>query len=293
MSNAFFGQYLLSKGIIDAQQLAKALTAQEVLNKKLGELAIEQNLLDENQVREILALQTKEDLFFGEGAQKLGCLTQAQVNELVKLQTERHVCLGEVIVKLGYLTKEQRDEALAEFIREQNKREKTLPPFSYIEVLKKERPFIEKFTAHTIRILQRMSGIFVKFDRYEAVNNTFELPEFSAQVDHFNEKGQRVIRYIILLDNAIAQTLHSKVCKRNSVDENEIPQNESICELLNIICCTSCTSFETFARLNASVPKLTSGAASFTFDTQETVILVYLVTPYGPVRFLLSFIWPE
>ncbi len=293
MSNAFFGQYLLNKGLINAQQLAKALTAQEVLNKKLGELALAENLLDEKQVREILALQTKEDLFFGEGAQKLGYLTQEQVDELVRIQSERHVCLGEVIVKLGYVTKEQRDEALTEFIREQNKREKTLPPFSYIEVLKKERPFIEKFTAHTIRILQRMSGIFVKFDRYEAVENPIELPEFSAQVDHFNEKGERVIRYMILLDDAIAQIMHAKVCKRNSVDEKAVSQDESLCELLNIICCASCNSCQIFAKLSASVPQRIQGKTSYTFDEKEIVILVSLVTPYGPIKCLLSFLWQE
>ena len=279
--------------MINAQQLAKALTAQEALNKKLGELALAQNLLDEKQIREILVLQTKEDLFFGEGAQKLGYLTQGQVDELVKVQSEQHVCLGEVIVKLGYVTKEQRDKALAEFIREQNKREKTLPPFSYLEVFKRERPFIEKFTAHTITILQRMSGIFVKFDRYEELKNIIELPEFSAQVDHFNEQGERVIRYIVLLDDAIAQIMHEKVCKRNSVDENKISRNESLCELLNIICCASCSSCQVFARLNASVPQLKEGGSSYTFDEKETVILVSLVTSYGPVKFLLSFIWQD
>ncbi|MCG2703866.1 MAG: hypothetical protein L6366_05810 [Candidatus Omnitrophica bacterium] len=291
MCDAFFGQYLLSNRIIDAQQLATALTAQEVLNKKLGELALEQRLLDGKQVREILALQTKEDLFFGEGAQKLGYLTQEQVDKLVKLQSRQHVCLGEVFLKLGYMTKEQRDEALTEFIFEQNKRDKALPPFSYIEAFKKERPFIEKFTAHTITILQRISGIFVKFDRYTAVKNTIELPAFSAQVDHFNEHGERVIRYIILLEDTIAQILHSKICKRNSIDENKSSRDESLCELLNIICCASCNNCQVFTHLNASVPRLISGVSSYSFDEKETAFLVSLVTPYGPLKFLLSFIW--
>ncbi len=289
MSDAFFGQYLLSKGIIDAQQLAKALTEQEVINKKLGELALAQNLLVEKQIREILALQTKEDLFFGEGAQKLGYLTQEQVDKLVKVQLEQHVCLGEVLIKLGYITKEQRDETLAEFIKEQNKRKKNLPPFSYLKILKKESLFIEKFTAYTIRILQRMSGMFVKFDHYEIVKNSIELPQFSTQVDHFNEQGERTIRYIFLLDDTIAQIIHKKTCKRNNVDENEVSINESLCELLNIICCSSCNSCQIFAKLNSSVPQLLKESSSYTFDEKETVLLVYLITPYGPVKFALAF----
>ena len=62
MGNEFFGQYLLSQGLLDAQQLAKALTAQEVLKKKLGELAIAKNMLEEQQVREVFDLQKKEYL---------------------------------------------------------------------------------------------------------------------------------------------------------------------------------------------------------------------------------------
>ncbi|MCK4993722.1 MAG: hypothetical protein KAS13_01580 [Candidatus Omnitrophica bacterium] len=291
MRDAFFGQYLLTKGLIDTQQLAKAITEQEVLNKRLGELAIAKNLLNEKQAREILVLQTKEDLFFGESAQKLGYLNQEQADELVKIQLERHVCMGEVIVKLGYVTKELLDKALDEFIREQNKRDKTLPPFFYLEVLKKERPFIEKFTFYTIRILQRMSGIFVKFDHYETSNNTLELSAFSAQVDHCNEQGDRVIRYILLLEDEIANIMHTKVCSRNNVDEHEVSREQSLCELLNIICCASCNSYQIFAKLNASVPHVLKGGSTYSFDKKETVILVSLVTPYGQVKCLLSFLW--
>jgi hypothetical protein len=290
MSAAFFGQYLLSKGLLNAQQLAKALTAQEVMNKRLGELALETKLLSEQQVQEILKLQKREDLFFGQGAQKLGYLSQEQVDELVQLQSERHVCLGEVIVTLGYLSKEKRDQALTEYIREQNKREKTLPPFSYLEVFKKERPFIEKFTAHTIKIVQRMSGIFVKFDQYKEVQHTIELPAFAAQVDHFDAEGNSAIKYIMLLDETIAQVMHAKICKRNDVDEKEISHKESLCELLNIICCASCNSCQMFAQLKASVPTaIAEGLSSYSFEEKETVILVSLVTPYGPLRIILSF----
>lgn len=191
------------------------------------------------------------------------------------------------------MAKEQRDEALAEFIREQNKREKTLPPFSYLEVLKKERPFIEKFTSHTIRILQRMSGIFVKFDQYTEAKNPIKLPAFAAQVDHFDMQGERVIRYIMLLDDAIAKIMHEKVCKRNNVDTKDVSLNESLCELLNIICCTSCNSCQAYAKLDASVPQIIENRETYDFDNKETIILVSLVSPHGPIKCLLSFVWKD
>ncbi|MBU1044482.1 MAG: hypothetical protein KJ915_08830 [Candidatus Omnitrophica bacterium] len=288
MHIAFFGQYLLSQGIINAQQLAKALTAQEALNKNLGTLAVSQNMLAPQQVQEILELQKPEDLFFGECAQKLGYLNQTQVDKLVKMQNEQHVCLGEVLVTLGYISKEARDEALTDFIKEQNKRGKTLPPFSHLEVLKKERPFIEKFTANTVKLLQRMSGVIVKFEKYETIGQTLNLPAFAAKVDHIDESGKCILRYILLLEKEIADIMHLKICRRNNIDAQSMPGTESLIELLNIICCTSSNSCLTLTQISASVPHLLTGS-EFSFDQNAKAILVSLISPYGKISFVLSF----
>ncbi|MFH1061996.1 MAG: hypothetical protein V1747_03820 [Candidatus Omnitrophota bacterium] len=290
MHAVFFGQYLLSQGIINAQQLAKALIAQEVVNKNLGTLAVSKNLLDLKQVREILELQKTEDLFFGECAQKLGYLTQAQVDTLVKIQSEEHVCLGEVLVTLGYLSKEIRDESLADFIKEQNKRGKVFPPFSHLEILKKEKPFIEKFTSNTIKLLQRMSGIIVRFEKYETINQTIALTAFAAKVDHINENNKHVLSYILLLEKEITNILHIKVCRRNSVDALSMRSSESLLELLNIICCASANSCQSLARISVSVPQVLHGDL-FTFDQDAKSILVNLISPYGKIQFVLSFLW--
>jgi hypothetical protein len=292
MQAVFFGQYLLSQGIIDAQQLAKALTAQEVVNKNLGTLAISQLLLNEKQVQEILELQKTEDLFFGECAQKLGYLSQEQVDKLVKTQSEEHVYLGEILITLGYLTKEIRDEALADFIKIQNKLGKAFPPFSHLEVLKKEKPFIEKFTDNTIKLLQRMSGMIVKFEKYETIDQPLTLTAFSAKVDHFNKKGKCVLSYILLLEKEIAKIMHIKVCRRNEVDAQSLSSADSLIELLNIICCSSSNSCHSLAQISASVPQLLQGN-SFTFAPDDKAILVSLISPYGKIRFVLSFGWED
>ncbi len=290
MHAAFFGQYLLSQGIVDAQQLTKALTAQETLNKNIGSLAINQKMLSEKQVKEVLEQQKTEDLFFGQCAQKLGYLTQEQVDKLVKTQNEEHVCLGEVLVTLGYINKKSRDQALANFIKEQNKKGKILPPFSHLEVLKKEKPFIEKFTANTIKLLQRMSGMIVKFEKYEPLEQTIGLTAFAAKVDHVDEKGKCVLRYILLLEKEIADIIHIKVCRRNNIEALIMPCTESLIELLNIICCTSSNSWQSQAQISASVPQLLSGN-SFAFEQNAKPILISLISPYGKIRFVLSFVW--
>jgi hypothetical protein len=292
MNPAFFGQYLLSKGIIDAKQLAKALTAQEAMNKRIGALAIEKNMLDEPQVNRILELQKTEDLFFGQAAQKLGYLDQAQVDELVKTQKDAHVCLGQVLVTLGYVPKETRDKALADFILEQNKRANSVAPFAYLEVLKRERPFIEKFTANTIKLLHRMSGMFVKFDKYEPIDKTIDLEGFTAQVKHTDKKGNCVLRYILLLNKEISAIIHIKLCRRNGIKADELTADSSLSELLNIICCTSCNSCQSFASLSSSVPQIIRDE-SYASEGQEKAILVSLLSPYGQIRFILSFSWKK
>lgn len=289
MHAVFFGQYLLSQGIINAQQLTKALTAQEIINKNLGTLALSKNLLNSKQVQQILELQKSEDLYFGECAQKLGYLTQTQVDTLIQIQNEEHVCLGEVLVTLGYISKEIRDRSLADFIKEQNKQGKVLPPFYHLEAFSTEKPFIEKFTANTIKLLQRMSGIIVKLEKYETLNQTIEPAFFTAKVDHFDQKGKCVLRYILLLDKEIAESMHLKVCLRNNVDAINMPCAESLIELLNIICCSSSNSCQSLAQITASVPQLLEGNL-FNFDLNSKTILVSLISPYGKIQFVLSFL---
>ncbi|MBU1087487.1 MAG: hypothetical protein KKD05_08210 [Candidatus Omnitrophica bacterium] len=289
MHTAFFGQYLLSQGLIDANQLSKALTAQETLNKNFGTLAVNQKLLYPEQVKKILELQKTEDLFFGECAQKLGYLNQEQVDKLVKIQTEEHVCLGEILVTLGYISKLARDEALANFIKEQNKRGKTLPPYSHLEILKKEKPFIEKFTANTVKLLHRMSGIIIKFEKYETIAQILPLPAFAVKVDHVDKTGKCVLRYILLLEKEIAHIMHIKVCRQNNIDPLIIPNSESLNELLNIICCASAANCRS---ITPSAPQVLTGN-KFDFEQNTKPILVSLISPYGKISFVLSFLWED
>ena len=55
------------------------------------------------------------------------------------------------------------DAVLTDFIIEQNEASQNTTAFSCPETLSKERPFIEILTAQTIKLLQRMSGICIKF----------------------------------------------------------------------------------------------------------------------------------
>jgi hypothetical protein len=126
MKNLFFGKYLLSKGIVSPAKLAAATEYQKRFNSRIGEYAVSLGLLRESDLDKINQVQLTQDLLFGEAALKLGLLQNKLLHELVAAQRIDHVMLGEALVALGYATKQQIDDALADFLKEQEEYMQTL-----------------------------------------------------------------------------------------------------------------------------------------------------------------------
>ena len=80
----FFGQYLLSKGLISAQALADALAFQQSVNIPLGALALSKGLLSEKQVLHVHTEQRRSDRMFGEIAVLKGFISRQQLDELLR-----------------------------------------------------------------------------------------------------------------------------------------------------------------------------------------------------------------
>lgn len=112
MAAKFFGQFLLEKGVIDAQQLLRALEIQRVSNPALGELACERGMLTADQAMAINERQRREDKRFGDLAQAMGLLTGDEVNILLDAQKSRRKMFGEILVEEGFLTRDQLDAEL-------------------------------------------------------------------------------------------------------------------------------------------------------------------------------------
>ena len=126
VKNLFFGQYLLSRGIITPAKLAAATEYQKQFNSRIGDYAVALGLLTEEDVKRINALQLSEDLLFGEAALKLGLLQKRLLHELVAAQRIDHVMLGEALISLGYVSKQQVNGALVDFLRAREDHMRTL-----------------------------------------------------------------------------------------------------------------------------------------------------------------------
>jgi hypothetical protein len=116
MRKRFFGQYLLSKGLITAPQLLAAVEYQDKHNSKLGELAVSLGLVTPFEAQQINAVQVREDCLFGAASIQLGLLTEEQVKDVLAAQRDQHVRLGQALETLGYLDRATIDSVLSEFL---------------------------------------------------------------------------------------------------------------------------------------------------------------------------------
>ncbi|TWH47650.1 hypothetical protein [Sporomusa sp. KB1] len=118
MSNQYFWQYLLHKGLLTHVQLCEVLKQEQPVKVKLGILAMNAGLMNAAQVGEIHNLQRVKDQKFGVLAVSQGYLTNEQVEELLTSQGEDHLSLMQSIADKGYMTFAGVEKALGDFREE-------------------------------------------------------------------------------------------------------------------------------------------------------------------------------
>jgi hypothetical protein len=113
MGAMFFGQYLLSKGVIDREALIDAIERQRRANVSLPELARRRGLLEPAQVAAIMIRYRTSEASFEDLC--LEHLDQMTVDELVETQRSDWVRIGAALVAGGHLTRPEVEERLEEF----------------------------------------------------------------------------------------------------------------------------------------------------------------------------------
>lgn len=104
MYNQFFGQFLLQKGLLTAEQLCCTFEDEASVRVKLGVLAIDKGWMTAAEAQEIHDLQKTMDQRFGDLAVSKGYLNSFQVEELLQSQRSRHLSLSQAILDRGYLS---------------------------------------------------------------------------------------------------------------------------------------------------------------------------------------------
>lgn len=120
MYTQFFGSYLLSKKIVSAENLKKALEKKDTTRVKLGVMAINAGYMTAKQVDEVHKKQATVDKRIGDIAIELGYLTAEQVDELLSMQKTGCLLLGQALVDMGCLTNEEFEQVLNAYKAENN-----------------------------------------------------------------------------------------------------------------------------------------------------------------------------
>ncbi len=224
----FFGQFLLSQGIITAPQLVAALEHQEEHNIRLGEHAVALGYLTEAQADRVNARQATKDIQFGEAAIDMGLLTQEQVDALLTEQRSHHVMLGEALEALGFVTGEQIEDALAEFMREQAKYAElaiAVPPEFPM------RGIASRLLDLAGKQMFRLWGVRNKPGAMELQQGTITLSDRNAEV---KISGQFSTSFLLAVPEAVARRAVERVTGATEATPEEL--DDVVRELANVIC---------------------------------------------------------
>jgi len=115
MVSQYFGQYLLTKGILSSKQLCDVLAYEQSVRAFLGVIAIDAGVMNAQQVEKVLQIQHRRDRKFGEIAVEEGYLTSGQVEHLLQTQQRGYLTLSQAIVDRGYLSLAQLQAALESY----------------------------------------------------------------------------------------------------------------------------------------------------------------------------------
>jgi CheY-specific phosphatase CheX len=119
MGVKFFGQYLIERGEVTAEQVRAALNLMDAENRSIGELAVEGRLISEADADKVNAEQRHRDMPFGELAAEMGLLDEEQIDNLVQLQWRTRLRIGQALVRLKHLGKVRLEELLISYEEEQ------------------------------------------------------------------------------------------------------------------------------------------------------------------------------
>ena len=237
MAAMFFGQYLLSKGVIDRDALIDAIERQRRSNLPLTELAVREGWLDERQADAILARYRTSEADLAELCEASGLLDRAQIEKLQAIQRSDWVRIGAALVAGGHLSRQQVEEHLEAFRQVEQESEQRL-----------EADFRSCHDPETVRTLVEL-----------AIFHLGRLTDAPIKLRRLSENGGRLVggrrRYAQRLvgDRELHVALDLPPETASEVAEGLLGMSlemdseaaiDAVCECVNIIGGNACTRLE-------------------------------------------------
>ena len=115
MSSDKFGEFLITRGLLERQQVADALDIQADSTVKIGTICLEEGYMTMKQVMDTLRARADSSKPFEDLAIQLEYLTAQQLAQAIKIQNQRRPFFGELLVKLALIERKQLFDELAAF----------------------------------------------------------------------------------------------------------------------------------------------------------------------------------
>jgi len=237
MGAMFFGQYLLSKGVISREALIEAIELQRRSNLSLTEFAVRKGYLTEEQNSAIQVRYRTSDADLETLCLESGLISREQLDELIEIQRSDWVRIGAALVAGGNLTREEVEERLAEFREAQREADRKLnADFESCPNPELVRSVVELTVFH----LGRLTGLPIKLGSFS--EGTGRLRPGRRRYG-MKLIGDREICIVLDLPPEVAESVAQGLIGMPVDAESEVAI-DAVGECVNIIGGNACTRLE-------------------------------------------------
>jgi CheY-specific phosphatase CheX len=231
MGIKFFGQFLLERRVISAEELLEAVEYQEAENLKFGDYALSKGYLDAMDVRRLNDEQRRTDMMIGELAVKLRMMSSEQVDELLTRQRNDHMFIGEALVRKGTITPDILEKELERFKEDQ--KDYTPWKITVPEGLK-DSGTVSDIVDLTQKLLRRMAQVEVKVGEGVVVS---EGPGENFSVVSVLLTGNlQQFEYVLSVPREVATRIASGILDWEASSEPDEIVADGVREFCNIVC---------------------------------------------------------
>jgi hypothetical protein len=249
----FFGQYLLSRGVINREVLIDAIDRQRETNLSLVELAVREGWIEPKCAEGILTRYRTTDAGLEELCLEYGRIGREKLEELLRIQRSDWVKIGASLIDSGHLTRDQVEEHLAAFDELQREANQQLAAdFRACKDPQTVKTFIELAVFHLQRFTDGPVGL---------QSLTEDEGLLSSGRRRYAQKlvGDRELCCALDLPSQVATVVAQGFIGIPVEDGSEVAI-DAVCECVNIIGGHACTKLEASGfRLRPEPPFSTEG----------------------------------
>ena len=249
----FFGQYLLSRGVISREVLIDAIERQRKTNLSLVELAVRDGCIEPQSAEGILTRYRTTDAGLEELCLEYGQIDRGKLEELLRIQRSDWVKIGAALIDSGDLNRDQVEEHLAAFDELQDEANQQLEAdFRACKDPETVKTVIELAVFH----LQRFTNGPVKLQTLSEDEGLL-----SSGRRRYGQKlaGDRELCCALDLPSQLATVVAQGFIGIPVEDDSEVAI-DAVCECVNIIGGHACTELEASGfRLRPEPPFSTEG----------------------------------